>query len=220
MTNKEEYRMVVVKLGASVICMNFLNLREQLSILEQERIDFLHYDVMDGCFVPRMGLNVEILGQISRLVSIPIEVHLMVQSPMHQVDAFAEAGASLICFHLESADDPYSTIDTIRRWKIGAGIAISPCTPALSLDETIDLVDMVLVMNYGPGMANQSSHPGSPNKLKKLQLMIKEHDKRMLVGIDGGVNKGSIPAYIGRASTILYSANPGSSRREVLSGRS
>ncbi len=137
------------KLCASVICIKKPNINKDLSILEDENFDYLHYDIMDGFFVPRTGLDLNTLEQISKNISIPINAHLMVEDPNKYVDKIVEAGASVITFHIETMKK--NIIKNISKYSnIKIGLALKPLTPIETIYPYLNFVDIITLMAYPP----------------------------------------------------------------------
>ena len=160
-----------IKLSASIICADLLNLERDIRILQQKGIDFLHFDMMDGHFVPRIGLGTFFLKQLSSSQSLPVEAHLMVSAPGKYVDELADAGAAMITGHHESAPDIPTVLDRIKQREVKTGVALHPETPISVVEPYVDLLDLILLMAYAPG-ANPSPH----RRLDTLRGVVEGHD--------------------------------------------
>jgi ribulose-phosphate 3-epimerase len=185
-----------VKLSASLICANLVALEEDIRILRKKRIDYLHFDMMDGHFVPRIGLGTFFLEQLAKKQDIPVDVHLMVTDPQNYIDELADAGASIISFHCESVEEQRPIVEKILRRNIKAGIALRPDTPLSALLPCMDLCNMILLMSYPPGSPNQSPRTGFEQKVRELADLISTHGRSdMFLAVDGGVSEKRIRAY-------------------------
>ncbi len=179
-----------IKLSASLICADLLNLESDLSIIHQKGFDYIHFDVMDGHFVPGIGLGTFFLEQLTAGQPVPVDVHLMVSDPQKYIDEIAKAGASIITFHYETGTDIYRTLQKIKKHNIKAGIALRPFTPLSSILTFIEYLDMVLLMAYSPGISGQEPVPNFERRIKELNDIL---DRRGLqdidIAVDGGVSE-------------------------------
>lgn len=190
------------KLAASIICADIGNLEEQIQLLEQAHIDYIHFDVMDGRFVPRFGLYPEMLEKIKSLSSVPVDVHLMIDSPEQYIDIFAKAGADYIVVHAESTRHLHYVIKKIKDLGVKAGVALNPATTLDVLDFVMDDIDLVMLMAINPGIVG---HKLIPQMIDKIDLLKKKlHDRPdMIIEIDGGVNPESASQMIKKGANML-----------------
>ncbi|MBW8003020.1 MAG: ribulose-phosphate 3-epimerase [Planctomycetes bacterium] len=185
-----------IKLSASIMCANLLNLEEDLEILGQKQIDYLHFDIMDGHFVPGVGLGIFLLEQLTRKQSIPVETHLMVTDPERYIDELSQAGTALISFHYETGKDISHILQEIKNRKIGAGLALNPGTKVAVLEPYLDLLDTVLLMAYAPGIRNQVASPNFGEKVQNLMELLSKHEKQNIdIAVDGGLTEELIAIY-------------------------
>ena len=176
-------------IAPSLLAANFTNLDSELNKLKDANIKYLHYDVMDGHFVPNISFGPAILKQIKKYGFI-YDVHLMVSDPKFYAEKFIESGADIITFHYEVVDDPYLVIDYIKSYGIKAGISIKPNTDISVLDDLLDYVDLILVMSVEPGKGGQKFLEQTYDKLKYLK--DKKKCYHYVVEVDGGVNDTNI----------------------------
>ena len=149
---------------------------------------WLHFDVMDGCFVPNISFGVPVLAGLHKaLPDAFFDVHLMIRDPLAYIEPFAKAGASLITFHLESDSDVGATLAAIKAAGCKAGISIKPATPVSALEPWLDQLDLVLVMSVEPGFGGQSFMPGALDKLSALAQEKRRRGLPFLLEVDGGV---------------------------------
>ena len=159
--------------------------------------DMIHFDVMDGSFVPNVSYGPGMLAACVRHTSVPIDAHLMMRNPDNMVDPFIDAGANLVTFHLEATNHAHRVASHIHMRGCKVGISINPATPTWMLSEILESVDLVLLMSVNPGFGGQSFIPNTLKKIKSLRSMCDEAGVDPRIQIDGGVdasNAGEIAA--------------------------
>ena len=154
---------------------------------EENGARYLHFDVMDGMFVPSISFGMPVLASIKDGTSQTMDVHLMVQEPIRYVEAFQKAGADILTVHLEACEDVKATIDKIRECGMKVGLSICPETEAEALKPYLKEVDMILVMSVHPGFGGQKFIPESLEKIRKVREMIEEQGLSVDVEVDGGI---------------------------------
>lgn len=175
-------------IAASLICSDPLNLQKDINELIIGKADYIHFDVMDGQFVPRYGLYPEILSYLTKTTNIPVDVHMMVQNPEDYIDDFKNAGATFYNFHIEATPHAHRIVKKIEKSNMDAGVALNPATPISSLDYLIEDVKMVVLMAINPGIVGHKLIPNMINKISELrEFADKRGNKDLLIQIDGGV---------------------------------
>lgn len=179
------------KLAPSVFGADLGNMKAQLEILEQNNVELLHVDVMDGHFVEKMAFGPDHIKMMKEMTSLPLDVHLMVEKPERILDAVIDAGADIITVHQESTTRLYSCIEKIKKAGRKAGIVLCPGTSVTTIDECIlDKVDMILQMTINPGEGGQKFHPEIAAKLTRIREYIGDRD--IDIEVDGGIDNTNI----------------------------
>lgn len=190
-------------LAASLICADPLNVGRDVENLVRGGIDGIHFDVMDGVFVPRYGLPPEFLEALRQQTSVPVDAHLMVADPEPYVDTFVQAGADVITFHVEATNHAHRVAKRIRAAGVRAGVALNPATPIDSLEWLLDEVSLVLVMAINPGIVGHKLIPAMVDKVERIRAMIDARGLEIEVEVDGGVTFESAPAMVRAGATLL-----------------
>lgn len=178
---------MAIKISPSLLAADFINLKGELERLEENKIDMIHFDVMDGIFVPNISFANPILKQVKENTTIPLDVHLMIDRPHRYIKELAKS-SDYLGFHFEAGSDVAETLKEIRSLGCKSCLTIKPCTKAEEIFEFLPLCDMVLVMSVEPGFGGQSFMPESLNKVKALRKEIDSKGYETLIEIDGGIN--------------------------------
>lgn len=183
----------MVDIAPSLLSANFADLKSELKSIEEAGCTVLHYDVMDGHFVPNISFGADILHDVHQITNMELDVHLMISDPMFYVDRFVKAGASYISFHIEAMESVEKTHELIKKIKeagVKASIAINPGTSYEAVIPFLDEIDMILVMSVQPGFGGQKFNPVAIDKIAALSKYKKE--KGFLIEVDGGINATTI----------------------------
>ncbi|MDO4940213.1 MAG: ribulose-phosphate 3-epimerase [Erysipelotrichaceae bacterium] len=196
-------------IAPSVLSFHFDKFKEEIDILNK-KAEFLHFDVMDGHFVPNLTFGPDVLKAFRRSSNLFMDVHLMVEDPDYFSDIFIKAGADGITFHYESFDDIIKCdllIDKIHKKYIKAGISVRPNTDIEVIKPLLDKIDIVLVMSVEPGFGGQEFIQSTYDKLQFLDQYRKEHDLKYLIEVDGGVNDKNAHEIIQSGTDILVAGS-------------
>ena len=192
-----------MKISASVLSADFGNLESELKKLEYFGVDYIHLDVMDGVFVPNISVGHPVVESIRGLTSIPLDVHLMIQSPSRYIRDFYELGSNMITIHLESEIHIHRVIHLIRSYGIKAGAAIVPTTHYSSLEYVIEDLDLVLVMSVNPGFGGQEFIHSQLDKIESIRNMIDSRNLKTQIYVDGGVNDKNAKQILNAGANVL-----------------
>ncbi len=178
--------MNTIKVAPSVLSADFCKLADELESINKS--DYIHFDVMDGSYVPNISFGPAILKAVKRATNIPVDCHLMIVRPELLVDEFIDAGADLVSFHLEATPHAHRLIQHIKSKGAKAGIVINPQTPVSMLEYLVSEVDLVLIMSVNPGFGGQSFIEESVEKIKQLKALCDLKGVHPIIEVDGGVS--------------------------------
>lgn len=196
------------QVAPSILSADFANLAEDCAPLLSEDNRMLHFDVMDGQFVPNISVGLPVLRSLKQaLPSAIYDVHLMIQRPLQYVDDFAKAGADYITFHVESKSPVVETIQAIRKAGCKPGLSLRPGTPVDMLFPFMDSIDLVLVMSVEPGFGGQTFIPEAPTRIRALREEARRRGIEILLEVDGGINLETAPLCAKAGVDILVAGN-------------
>ncbi len=177
-----------VRVAPSLLSCRFEEMGEEIAAVQRAGADWLHFDVMDGHFVPNISIGP--LGVEAARRAVPdmvLDVHLMISEPDDYIEAFAKAGAAILTVHIETSTDIRRTLDKIRLLGVGTGVTLNPATPLETIEWVLGEVDMILVMSVKPGFSGQSFIPESIGRIQALREKIDKNGLPALLEVDGGV---------------------------------
>jgi len=204
-----------VRISTSIMCADFLRLGEAVKELEASGADYLHFDIMDGHFVPNFTMGPDILKSIRGETDIPFDTHLMVYEPERYIETFIQAGSDLVVVHVEACRHLHRTINLIKENGARAGVAINPATPLSALDYLLDEVYMVLVMAVDPGFAGQSMIPSAIGKIRQLKQKITQSGLDVKIQVDGNVSFQNAPRMVLAGADILVAGSSSVFRKDM-----
>ncbi|MGZ8563951.1 MAG: ribulose-phosphate 3-epimerase [Candidatus Limnocylindria bacterium] len=182
------------QISASLLNADHAHLGDEVRRAVDGGVDSLHFDVMDGHFVEAITVGPVVVEAVRSVAAVPYHAHLMVSRPLRQARAFAEAGSDLIVAHVEADDDPSEVISAIHGFGRAAGLALNPETPAEAVLPYLESIDLLLVMTVHPGRGGQAFLPEVLPKMAWLRDEIERRGLSLPIGVDGGVNAGTIAA--------------------------
>ena len=191
----------MLKIAPSVLAADFARLGEQAAECERAGADRLHFDVMDGHFVPNISMGPAVLAAVRRSCALRIDVHLMIEDADRYLESFADAGADTLIVHVEANVHLHRVLERIRKLEKHPGVALNPATPASSLSEVISIIDQVLVMTVNPGFGGQQFIRGVLPKLGQIRAMVGPGPVE--VGVDGGVDVETAPEAVRYGADLL-----------------
>ena len=194
-------------LAPSILSADFSHLGEDILAVRKCGARFLHFDVMDGVFVPSISFGLPVLKSIRPLTDMFYDVHLMIQDPGRYIEDFARAGADGITVHAEACIHLDRVLDQIHGAGLKSGVALNPSTPLNVLDYVYDKTDMVLLMTVNPGFGGQKLIPGVLNKIRTLRRVLDEKGLTARLEIDGGVNDRTIGSVIDAGADVIVAGS-------------
>ena len=191
----------------SLLAADFLNLKDEIEMLNNSQADWLHMDIMDGVFVPNISFGFPVLEAVSKVCKKPLDVHFMIVHPEQYIEQTAKLGAMMMNVHYETCTHLHRTIQQIHAAGMKAGVTLNPSTPVSMLEDIIYDVDMVLLMSVNPGFGGQKFIENTIRKVKRLRKMIDDAGTHTLIEIDGGVQGETAPRLVKAGADVLVSGS-------------
>jgi ribulose-phosphate 3-epimerase len=197
----------MIKLAPSILAADFARLGNQIREAEAAGGDYIHVDVMDGHFVPNITLGPVVVAAIRPATRLPLDVHLMIESPEKYVADFANAGADIITVHQEACAHLHRLVQQIKELGKRAGVAINPATSVGTLEEILPFVDLVLVMTVNPGFGGQAFIETMPRKIAAMRKMIDDRKLNIELEVDGGIYGETAPRVVQAGANVLVAGS-------------
>jgi ribulose-phosphate 3-epimerase len=182
----------MVEIAPSILSADFARLGEQIAAAERGGATIIHFDVMDGHFVPNITIGLPVLRSLARATRLPIDAHLMISEPGLYAEQFVEAGAQMVSVHIEADPHIHRTLASIKKKGAKAGIVLNPATGLGAIEEALQYADYVLVMSVNPGFGGQNFIAPTLEKVRRLRRMIDERGLNVRIEIDGGIGPDNI----------------------------
>jgi len=197
-----------VVIAPSILSADFGRLAEQVQEAEEAGADWIHVDVMDGHFVPNITLGPAITAAVRKATKLPVDVHLMIESPDRYVEAFVDAGANVVSVHAEADVHLHRTLARIRELGAQAGVALNPATPIELLQELSGEMDLVVVMSVNPGFGGQRFIRSSVEKIRRVRKLLgAAADGAVRIEVDGGVDAGTAGDVTAAGADVLVAGS-------------
>lgn len=192
-----------VKLAPSILSADFSRLGEQVAEATEAGADYIHVDVMDGHFVPNLTIGAPVVAAIRHWTNLPLDVHLMIETPESQIDQFVKAGADIISVHIEACPHIHRVVQTIKELGVRVGVALNPGTPIDVLEEVLSSLDLVLVMTVNPGFGGQTFIEAMLDKIACLRAELDKKGLATELEVDGGINADVAPRVVAAGARVL-----------------
>jgi len=194
-------------LSPSILAADFAELGKQIEEADRAGADYIHIDVMDGCFVPSISFGMPVISSVRKVTEKPFDVHLMIVDPIRYVETFAKCGADIITVHFEACKDVKETLDAIHASGCKAGLSVKPGTPTSELFPFLDSVDMVLIMTVEPGFGGQKFIDYTLDKIREIRREINSRGVAVDVEIDGGVTRENIDMILEAGANVIVAGS-------------
>ena len=196
-----------IQIAPSILSADFAALGRDIAAVERGGADLIHVDVMDGHFVPNITIGPPVVRAIKKVATRPLDVHLMIEEPARYIEAFIDAGASMISVHVEAVPHLQRTLSFIKKLGGRAGAVLNPSTPAVMLEDIVDDLDYVLVMSVNPGFGGQAFIPHSVEKVRRVRSVLSAAGSTAPIEIDGGIDDTTAPHVVAAGASILVAGH-------------
>ena len=199
----------MAKVAPSILAADYLNLGRDILGLERNGADYIHFDVMDGSFVPNISFGIPVLKAVRTITKLPLDVHLMIREPLHLIERFMDSGADILTVHVESdtEENVFKTLQTIRDRGVHPAITLKPATPAETIFPFLPLCDQVLVMTVEPGFGGQKFMNAMVPKIRAISEYIRAENLTCDLEVDGGINPQTAAICRENGANVLVSGS-------------
>ncbi len=194
-------------IAPSVLSANFSHLEADIRRVEKAGASMLHLDVMDGHFVPNISFGPGVVRTINQFTQLPLDTHLMIESPDRYLQQFKEAGSDILTVHVEACTHLHRTVTAIQSLGMKAGVSLNPSTSLAAIEEILPFTDLILIMSVNPGFGGQSFIPTSFDKIRNLSRMIQERKLSTIIEVDGGIDAATIKSAADAGAHYLVAGN-------------
>lgn len=178
---------MAVKIAPSILAADFRHLEAEIQAVETAGADWIHLDVMDGRFVPNISFGPLVVAAVNRCTDLPLDVHLMIETPEHYLEEFVAAGADYLTIHIETGYHHQRTLSRIRELGIKAGISLNPGTSLSAVENLLPDLDLILIMTVNPGFGGQPFLSSMLPKIGKTRELIDQSGQEIVLEVDGGI---------------------------------
>jgi len=196
-----------IEIAPSLLSADFSKLGEQIEAVERGGAGILHFDVMDGHFVPNITIGLPVLKSLARTTRLPIDAHLMITEPGRYATQFVDAGAKMVSVHVEADPHLHRTLMSIKSAGAQAGVVLNPATPVSVVEEALLFADYVLVMSVNPGFGGQKFIKESVAKVRRLRQLIQDQQLAVRIEIDGGIDRSNIETVVEAGAEIIVAGS-------------
>ena len=197
----------MIILAPSMLSADFKILGEDLKTTEDNGAKYIHYDVMDGMFVPNLSFGPGILQSIRPASTMVHDVHLMIEEPIRYIETFAKSSADIITVHIEACKDLDATIEKIRECGCKVGVSVKPATPVSALEPYVDKIDMILIMSVEPGFGGQKFMPIALEKIADAKALVEAKGLNVDIEVDGGIDLNNVASVLEAGANVIVAGS-------------